>query len=184
MSGRFSRALSLDTILSQGMRGASLLHRLMPLHRSPAVGICGVYEFGAFLSRFMPSRMRHGRLRRLTAQQKRAATSMLVRHASVRSLTFVAAASSGRGLVCFQYRLLYTLACNRLAVRWWNLGRGAPLGARREPPAGFRLPGRGQGNGCWVRRELGQWRGAGMCRVLAARGRGADRSWRPRAPAI
>ena len=65
-----------------------------------------------------------------------------------------------------------------------NLGRGAPQGARREPPAGFRLPGPGQGNGCWVRRELGQGRGAGMCKVLAARGRGADRSWRPRAPAI
>ena len=65
----------------------------------------------------------------------------------------------------------------------FGTGRAAQ-GARREPPAGFRLPGPGQGNGCWVRRELGQGRGAGMCRVLAARGRGADRSWRPRAPAI
>ena len=120
------------------MRGASLLHRLADASaqdcaEGPAVGIWT-----------SPAHAQSCR--------QQGCPSRLVRHASVRSPKKSSQrrrpAAEASPLRSFQYRLLYTLACNRLAVRWWNLGRGAPrkgrAGSRRR---GFDCRGRDKAMG-------------------------------------
>ncbi len=112
------------------MRGASLLHRLADASarscaEGPAVGIWTSSP---------------------AARQARASVTLAC--GVLKSSQRRRPAAEASPLRSFQYRLLYTLACNRLAVRWWNLGRGAPrkgrAGSRRR---GFDCRGRDKAMG-------------------------------------